>query len=174
MDGEVGQFATGGDRVLRSSRRHVTMADVDAAGVLYFGAPYPWMEELFSGWLRDLGHPLVHMLHERAACPCVSSCATYPAPAFVDDELVLELAPTHVGTTSFGLTMTARRVRDDVVVVHSGEWHVWALFGGGGPMQTLTGAPLPEWLRESLTSVPLRPAPRPGASSPTPLEATHG
>lgn len=162
-----------GEAVLRRAVRHVSMADVDAAGVLYFASPYRWMEELFSGWLRDLGHPLVDLLHGQAVCPCVSSCARYPAPAVVDDELEVVLVPTSIGVRSFGLAMIARRTRDAVTVVHAGEWHVWTTFGNDGNRRTLTPAPLPRWLRDSLVSVHLREPPRCPSASASPMEGNH-
>jgi hypothetical protein len=34
------------------------MGDVDAAGILYSAAPYRWMEELFTGWLKGVDRPV--------------------------------------------------------------------------------------------------------------------
>jgi acyl-CoA thioesterase FadM len=130
------------------------MGDVDAAGILYFPAAYRWQEELFTGWLKDTGHAISEMLEGDAACPCVASAATYPAPIAVDDELWLSLHPTRIGTTSFGIAATARRIDDGTPVLHVGSWHVWSTFAGTGRSRSLTSAPLPEWLRNALESTP--------------------
>lgn len=34
----------------------VAMADVDAAGVIYYGSPPRWAEMLLGDWLDGLGH----------------------------------------------------------------------------------------------------------------------
>lgn len=143
------------------------MGDVDAAGVLYFPTPYRWLEELFSGWLRNLGHPLSELLRGEAACPCVASAATYPAPATLDEELELELLPTSIGRSSFGVAMVARRARDATTVVHAGSWHVWSALGGDGATRTITPRPLPDWLRAALDAATLREPPVPGRPVPT-------
>ena len=39
------------DRIL------VTMADVDAAGIIYFASPLRWAEKLFTTWAHEMGHP---------------------------------------------------------------------------------------------------------------------
>jgi acyl-CoA thioesterase FadM len=141
------------------------MGDVDAAGILYFPVPYRWHEELFTGWLKDVGHPISGMLRGDAACPCVGSAATYPATAGVDDELEMTLHPTKAGTTSFGLATCVRRIDDGRLVVHVGSWHVWSAFVGEGPDRTLRPTPLPSWLRNALAEAPLIEPPAPGRPS---------
>jgi len=152
---------------LRSAVRHVTMGDVDAAGILYFPSPYRWLEEMFTGWLRDLGHPLSNLLHSNAACPCVASAASYPSPAKLDEELDLELVPTLIGTSSFGVAMLARRSRDATTVVHAGSWHVWSALGGDRAERSIAPSPLPNWLRDALTAATLCEPPRPGRRAST-------
>jgi acyl-CoA thioesterase FadM len=137
------------------------MGDVDAAGILYFPAAYRWLEELFTGWLKAEGHPISEMLEGAGACPCVASAATYPAPVTVDDELWLSLHPTRIGTTSFGIAATARRVDDGTPALHVGSWHVWSTFTGRGRGLSLTPGPLPGWLRDALESTPTIDPPRP-------------
>ncbi|MCW2702646.1 MAG: Acyl-CoA thioesterase FadM [Blastococcus sp.] len=141
------------------------MGDVDAAGILYFPVPFRWHEELFTGWLKDVGHPISGMLRDGEACPCVGSAATYPAPAAVDDELEMTLHPTSAGTTSFGLTTRVRRVDNGRLVVHVGSWHVWAAFTGEAPNRTLSPTPLPSWLRIALADAPMTEPPAPGRPS---------
>lgn len=89
MDGRAAEY-------LATARRRVAMGDVDAAGILYFAAPYRWLEELFTGWLKDAGHPVSAMLRSQVACPCVASAATYLAPLSLDDEITLTLQPSSV------------------------------------------------------------------------------
>lgn len=134
--------------------RRVAMGDVDAAGILYFAAPYRWMEELFTGWLKGIGHPVSSMLRSGLACPCVASAATYPAPLSLDDEITLTLRPSSIGTTSFSVTAEAQRVVDGVVAVRASGWHVWASFEGPD-RPDITPRALPEWLQSELASYEL-------------------
>jgi acyl-CoA thioesterase FadM len=93
----------GGARPLARARRRLAMGDVDAAGILYFAAPYRWHEELFSSWFATIGHPVSGMLRAGTGCPCVDSSASYAVPLTLDDEIELHLRPSAAGRTSFAL-----------------------------------------------------------------------
>ncbi|NMI00195.1 acyl-CoA thioesterase [Pseudonocardia acidicola] len=147
MDGRAAEY-------LATARRRVAMGDVDAAGILYFAAPYRWLEELFTGWLKDAGHPVSAMLRSQVACPCVASAATYLAPLSLDDEITLTLQPSSIGTTSFAVTAEARRVDDGAVAVRATGWHVWAAFDGPDH-PNISPQVLPGWLQSELTSIEL-------------------
>jgi acyl-CoA thioester hydrolase len=147
MDARAGDY-------LAVVRRRVAVGDVDAAGILYFAAPYPWLEELFTGWLKDVGHPVSSMLRNRVACPCIASAATYLTPLSLDDEITLALRPSSIGTTSFSVTAEARRVDDGAVAVRATGWHVWAALDGPDHPDISPRA-LPEWLQVELASVEL-------------------
>jgi acyl-CoA thioesterase FadM len=141
------------------------MGDVDAAGILYFPVAYRWLEEMFGGWLRELGHPISGLIRSGEACPCVASAATYPSPVTVDEEIDFALVPTNIGITSFAVAVIARRSDDLSAVVHAGSWHVWSAFAGDGRERTIIPRPLPAWLREALAAVPMSEPPMPGRSA---------
>lgn len=136
---------------LARTHRRVAMGDVDAAGILYFAAPYRWLEELFTGWLNDIGHPVSAMLRDGVACPCVASAANYLVPLCLDDQITITLHPSSIGTTSFAVTAEARRVVDDVVAVRATGWHVFTRFGGAGH-PNLSPEELPTSLQAELSS----------------------
>lgn len=138
------------------------MADVDAAAILYFGTPYRWCEDLYTGWLATIGHPVGQLLQQGVGTPAVASNCSYTAPLGVDDLVRLELRAAEVGRRSF-------RVRCDVWHDGTGEHsltvgvsHVWCHFEDSAQGQHLTSARLPDWLRDALT----RDAAEPSASAP--------
>lgn len=155
----------GGREPLARARRRLAMGDVDAAGILYFAAPYRWHEELFSSWFATVGHPVSGMLRGGTASPCVGSSAGYSVPLALDDAIELCLSPASVGRTSFALTTTAYRVADAVAAVTVTSHHVWSLFSPGAPATALRAEPLPTWLRELLAGAPRAPAPGPGRAA---------
>lgn len=153
----------GGAQPLARARRRLAMGDVDAAGILYFAAPYRWHEELFSSWFATIGHPVSGMLRAGTGCPCVGSSASYAVPLTLDDEIELHLRPSAAGRTSFALTTTVYRVADRVSAVSATSQHVWSVFPAGSPATALRSAPLPGWLRDAVSDAP--PAPATGSAA---------
>jgi acyl-CoA thioesterase FadM len=137
---------------LLTTRRHVPMADVDAAGILYFGAPYRWLEEAFTGWLNGLGRPLSGLIRSGWGCPCVTSATLYGVPLVLDDEISVSLRPSSLGRTSFSLTTEATRLRDGAVAVRSTGWHVWSEFDGRADPPVVQPTPVPDWLSEAFAA----------------------
>lgn len=142
------------DSLFAESTR-VTMGDVDAAGILYFAAPYRWLEHAFTGWLNQVGHSLSAQLREGFGCPCVTSATWYGLPLMLDDEIELRLLPSTVGRTSFSVTMEAARAVSGAVAIRSTAWHVWSSLDGPLEARVVTPLPMPEWLRRELAEAPL-------------------
>lgn len=134
---------------LLTTQRRVPMADVDAAGILYFGAPYRWLEEAFTGWLSAIGHPLGVLLRSGTGCPCVTSATSYGVPLVLDDEISVRLRPSSLGRSAFSLTTEVTRLRDDALAVRSTAWHVWSDFDGAADPPVVTPTSVPDWLREA-------------------------
>jgi 4-hydroxybenzoyl-CoA thioesterase len=137
----------GQDRVLARERYRVAMADVDAAGVLYYAAPYRWRERVFTGWLAAVGWPLSTMLGAGQSCPCVESSARYLAPARLDDELDLSLAVQRVGRRSWGDRLEGR-TRDGQLVIDVRASLAWVERDADGAMRA---HPLPPEFRAAIT-----------------------
>jgi acyl-CoA thioesterase FadM len=136
------------------------MADVDAAGILYFASPLRWIEALNTEWFAASGHQLSGQLAAGATCPCIETTVRYLAPLRLDDQVDLELTSVHVGRTSFGLRMTAR-LGESPLAVEVRTTHVWAELDNHAGLRP---AELPDWLRGALT----------GLGGPTGAEAEGG
>jgi YbgC/YbaW family acyl-CoA thioester hydrolase len=132
----------------------VTMADVDAAGIIYYASPLRWAEVLLGDWLEQSGHSIAGLLGANEAIPVVAVEVRYRAPLGLDDHLRLQLSAQRIGTTSF-------TTRCDVWGPHDGhpavEVAVTHAFGGYAPPRPGQGAvvskrALPPWLRKALAA----------------------
>lgn len=139
------------NHLLTTAKLRVSMGDVDAARIIYFVAPQRWKEWLFTGWLQEIGRPLVSLIEGGHAVPTVSTRAEYHAPLRLDDHVRAELHAERAGRSSFSVRGLFFRTSDDVLCVEVTSSHVWARIDGGGsrPVQS---EPLPDWLRVALTS----------------------
>jgi acyl-CoA thioesterase FadM len=122
------------------------MADSDAGGVIYYGAPYPWHEAALLGWLAEIGRPISAILRSGNAFPCVHSEADYRRPLRVDDVVDVRLHTLAVGSSSFQL-QTEVWLQELSVVVRA--VYVWST---GDPREGMKSTPLPPWLRSALES----------------------
>jgi acyl-CoA thioesterase FadM len=128
---------------LHEARLRVTMADVDAAAILYFATPYRWQELLFTGWMHAIGHPVSGLLGSGRGCPAVQSSCRYLRPLRLDDFVHCELACEETGGESFEVGMRGYDESSGELAVQTATRHVWVEDGAS--------APLPDWLRERLT-----------------------
>lgn len=126
--------------------RNIDMADIDAAGIIYFASPLRWQESIFSDWLRKIGHPLGSFLMEKSLCPVVDLKVSYHGPFRMDDVAVLTLFADHVGNSSFALRTEMgtieQRLRVEVRVSY-----VWAEVDEEGQIKAHS---IPDWLRNAL------------------------
>lgn len=130
----------------------VTMADVDAAGILYYASPLRWMEMLIGEWLERSGHAISAMLRAGEAIPVVGAEARYRSPLILDDHCRLGLSVLRIGTSSFTVRCAATGPRGgeaavEVDVTHAFASHAAPQPGGGVAMAK---QPLPPWLRQAL------------------------
>jgi YbgC/YbaW family acyl-CoA thioester hydrolase len=150
--------------VLIEQSWRVTMADTDAAGIIYYASPLRWMELLLGGWLERLGHPISGMLGGNEAIPVVGAEVRYQSPLGLDDHCQLRLSAERIGTTTFTVRCDVagpRAGRPAVVVVVT---HAYGRFGRPRPGAgaTIETRPLPPWLREALEADGKDPGPDPG------------
>jgi acyl-CoA thioesterase FadM len=127
---------------LHEVRLRVVMADVDAAGILYFATPYRWQEMLFTDWMQAIGHPVSGLLGSGRGCPAVRSSCTYARPLRLDDFVRCELACEDVGRTSFEVGLRGYAEADGELAVQTATRHVWVEDGAA--------TPIPDWLRAAL------------------------
>jgi YbgC/YbaW family acyl-CoA thioester hydrolase len=135
--------------VLRTRSMRVAMADVDAAAVLYFTTPLRWQETMFTGWLYELGHPVSAMLAEGRGCPAVDARVEFLAPLRLDDIVRCELRCVHLGTTSFGVQMAVMAESTGEIAARTSTRQVYCERDAGG---TPRATPIPDWLRDALTT----------------------
>lgn len=76
---------------LFTGRFRVTMADTDAAQLIYFGAPLRWAESLLTGYLAGIGVPLSGLLANGLGLPAVRLTVSYRSPLRLDDHVRGEL-----------------------------------------------------------------------------------
>lgn len=139
--------------MLRSEHALVTMADVDAAGIIYFVTPLRWAERMSTGWLHEIGHSLTSMFAAGVTIPAVAVQVEYRSQLTLDDRVRLELSVEAVGTTSFTLRCEGFVGDAATAAVRSRTTHVYTRFtnpalGGGGAAKE----PVPDWLRTALTA----------------------
>ncbi len=141
------------DRALVVARRRVRMVDTDAAQLIYYGAVFPWAEELFTTWLAEADHPLAGNLEAGLGFPAVRSEADYRHPLGLGDELELQLRPHHIGQHSFSLETTVYLLPDRREAAKVRVWHVCVEFeprrGTTTPDVRVVG--LPAWVRQALS-----------------------
>jgi YbgC/YbaW family acyl-CoA thioester hydrolase len=153
--------------VLMEQTWRVTMADTDAAGIIYYASPLRWMELTLGGWLEQLGHPISSMLAGNEAIPVVGTEVRYQSPLGLDDQCRLRLSAQRIGTTTFTVrcdVIGPRAERPAVVVVVT---HAYGRFEMPRPgiSAKIETRPLPSWLREALEADSKNPDPGPGAGS---------
>jgi acyl-CoA thioesterase FadM len=64
---------------------HVSMADVDAAEILFYATPLLWAERLLTDWRRSIGQPVSEMISAGLGSPVVRTQVTYSHPLRLDD-----------------------------------------------------------------------------------------
>lgn len=138
--------------MLHTERALVTMADVDAAGIIYFATPLRWAERMSTGWLHATGHSLASLFASGVTIPAVAVHVDYRSHLKLDDPVRLELSADAVGTTSFTFRCDAFPGDSGTAAVRSRVTHVYTRFtnpaiGGAGA----TKEPVPDWLRTALT-----------------------
>ena len=133
----------------------VTMADVDAAGIIYYASPLRWAEVLLGDWLDQAGHSLATMLGGGEAIPVVGVEVRYRAPLGLDDHLRLRLSAQRVGTTSFTTRCDVwgpRGEEDPAVEVAVTHAFVGYAPPRAGQSAVVTKQALPPWLRNALAA----------------------
>lgn len=144
--------------MLIDGRWRVTMADVDAAGIIYYATPLRWAEVLLGDWLEELGHPISSMLASQVATPCVGVKVHYRSLLSLDDHCRLQLSTERIGTTSFTVRCDVRGPRHEQVAVETVATHAYVTYSHPTSANGLSAKkqPLPPWLRKGL-QVGLRP-----------------
>jgi acyl-CoA thioester hydrolase len=108
------------DGTAATRRIRLGYADTDAAGIIYYGAWFPWMERLSTEWFHDHGFRFDQMV-PRFGVTIVTRATTceYLVPVGAYDEVDLAMRVARVGERSFDLAFAMTRVDDGRVVGRS-------------------------------------------------------
>lgn len=92
-------------------------ADTDPAGILYYGAWFPWMERMQSEWfyLNGLRQDRLADEHGFWSVTCRTECE-YLVPVGLFEEIRAELRVARVGDRSFDMEHRLHRTSDDTLV----------------------------------------------------------
>ena len=126
----------------------MAMADVDAAGIIYYATPLRWAERVTSAWLAEIGLSVRRILAEGAGFPAVRTEVLYRRPLAVDDVVQSSLSMERVGRTSFTALVQFRREGDGGdVAVEVRTVQAWVRIGDDARGRTLVVEELPAALR---------------------------
>ena len=105
---------------LHSLTFRLSYADTDPAGILYYGAWFPWMERMQSEWffLNDLRQDQLSERHGFWSVTCHTEC-DYLLPVGLFDEIRIELRQGRIGAGSFDLLHRMVRTCDGAVVARA-------------------------------------------------------
>lgn len=99
--------------VLRAVPSAVRFQDVDAATTMFYARYFDWASEVYLAQLLGGGVDVPGLLaRKEMAIPLRHVEATYAAPLFFGDRVVIELVAAEVGTTSFALGFRVRSADD--------------------------------------------------------------
>jgi acyl-CoA thioester hydrolase len=100
-------------------RERVRWSDVDAAGIIYFGAYTRFTDIAESEFYRSLGFTYAHFRETGIALPRVHVAFDFFKPAFLDDELTMGVRVGGVGVHSVRLHIDAFRETDRALLAEA-------------------------------------------------------
>lgn len=134
--------------VYRAEPRAVRFQDVDAATTMFFARYFDWASEVYLAQLLAGGVDVPGMLaRKEVAVPLRHVEATYSAPLFFGDRVVVELVAVELGTTSFSLGFRVRS-EDDPSKHHAYLQTVHVVIDP----RAFRSVPLSQPLRDALTA----------------------
>lgn len=120
----------------------VRYGECDPQGVVFNANYLAYFDHSINELLRAAAGSYQAMVARGVDIVVAEAQLRFRAPARFDDELMVEIAVTHLGTTSIG--SEHRISRDGQLLVEGTLRHVMV------DPQALTKTPIPDWLREQL------------------------
>src|ERR1700694_289612 len=97
------------------TRTRVRFGETDAAGIVFYPTFFAWFDTGVSGLLRAAARPLLgEEGRPRWAVPIVEAGASFRAPLYYDDPIVIRSTVVELGTSSMRIEHAV--LRDDVEV----------------------------------------------------------
>ncbi|WP_163328331.1 acyl-CoA thioesterase [Desulfurobacterium thermolithotrophum] len=110
--------------IVGSMPYRVSMAEVDAYGVMYYSRFFEIFERGRTELFRALGFEYKHIFQQKQILmPVVEAACRYMAPVVYDDLITVETAITNIG--SRGIRFDYRVLRDDVVLAVGFTQHIF-------------------------------------------------
>jgi len=110
--------------IVGSMPYRVSMAEVDAYGVMYYSRFFELFERGRTELFRALGIEYRQILQQKQILmPVVEAACRYIAPVVYDDLITLETAITNIGTR--GIRFDYRVLREDVVLAVGFTQHIF-------------------------------------------------
>ena len=131
---------------LRRENFNVTMGDVDAAGILYFGAPLVWLDRLMGAWMREIGLPVSALLARGEGAPAVHTETDYRSPIGLDEPVEALLFHAGHGRSSYTLAAEFRHAVSGLLAVETRFTAVWVSRDASGDSVEMRSVELPEQL----------------------------
>ncbi|MCF3933064.1 hypothetical protein L1787_06500 [Acuticoccus sp. M5D2P5] len=127
--------------------RIIEWGECDAAGIVYYPNFYRWMDGHYHHLTVSLGFDQRSLQTDFGllATPLIDTGCTFAVPASYGDELRIDLAIAHIGTTS--LRLDYRFSRDETPIAKGFEARVFVVRLADG---TIEKAPIPPAIRTML------------------------
>lgn len=109
--------ADGNRDVLQSMEFRLAYCDCDPAGIIYYGAYYPWMERTYNEWCYQQEIRTDQMIDRWGVTSVAraSGCEYLKAPT-IFDPMKVEMRLGRIGDTSFTWSFDFTRTSDDTLV----------------------------------------------------------
>jgi YbgC/YbaW family acyl-CoA thioester hydrolase len=126
----------------------VRWGESDPMGIVFYPTYFAWFDHATHQMFASSGRSLLMLLREDGISVPIAECgATFRAPVFADDELVVASTARQVGTRSF--TMDHRVEREGELVANGFEKRVVARMRDDGRLEvTSMSEELRDWLIE--------------------------
>ncbi len=91
----------------------VQYADTDKMGYVYYANYYVWFEAARTDFLRKAGYPYKVMEAEQIMLPVAESHCKHYAPAFFEDDIIIELWISELKNVSLKISYNVIRENDN-------------------------------------------------------------
>jgi len=104
-------------------RLRVRYAETDQMGVVYYANYFVWFEAARTDFLRTIGMPYKSLEQQGIFLPVVEAYARYIAPAFYEDEIVVEIQLKEIKSASLKIFYNVKRCSDNKLLVEGYTKH---------------------------------------------------
>lgn len=122
----------------------VQWSDTDAAGIVFFGNFYKWMDEATHHFFDQIGiNPIKLFEREKTSYPLVEALCQFKSPLRFGDEVTIVSSVAEASRRAF--KVTHEFYKKDVLVASGYTWRAWTDFSGPKPK----AVPIPDKVKEA-------------------------